>query len=89
MPVLVVEVVSFKGSARIVHTHELDEPTRAYAPAGTFRHELQRPVPFEITLVSPPPLHQPRLPGPRRDFHAVAGGQFRLHVAEVGLHRAQ
>lgn len=33
-----------------VHVYELDEPTRSYAPAGIFRHTLQRPVPFEIAL---------------------------------------
>jgi Uma2 family endonuclease len=34
----------------VVHVYELDLPTRAYAPAGIFRHTLQRPVPFEIDL---------------------------------------
>ncbi|WP_328384810.1 Uma2 family endonuclease [Streptomyces sp. NBC_00400] len=33
-----------------VHVYELDEPTRSYAPAGIFRHTLQRSLPFEISL---------------------------------------
>ncbi|SEE39809.1 Endonuclease, Uma2 family (restriction endonuclease fold) [Streptomyces sp. 2112.3] len=33
-----------------VHVYELDEPTRSYAPAGIFRHTLQRSLPFEINL---------------------------------------
>ncbi|CAM5425125.1 hypothetical protein SALBM135S_08903 [Streptomyces alboniger] len=39
-----------EDGAPVVHAYELDGPTRAYAPAGIFRHELHRPVPFEITL---------------------------------------
>ncbi|AQW53134.1 Uma2 family endonuclease [Streptomyces violaceusniger] len=34
----------------VVHVYELDEPTGAYAPAGIFRHNLQRPVPFKIDI---------------------------------------
>jgi Uma2 family endonuclease len=34
----------------VVHVYELDEPTGSYAPAGIFRHTLQRPLPFEISL---------------------------------------
>lgn len=37
-----------EASAPAVHVYELDGPTAAYAPAGIFRHTLQRPVPFEI-----------------------------------------
>ncbi|MEU9004907.1 Uma2 family endonuclease [Streptomyces sp. NPDC048551] len=33
-----------------VHIYELDEPTSSYAPAGIFRHTLQRPLPFDISL---------------------------------------
>ncbi|MEU9121388.1 Uma2 family endonuclease [Streptomyces sp. NPDC048506] len=33
-----------------VHVYELDEPTHSYAPAGIFRHALQRSLPFEISL---------------------------------------
>lgn len=33
-----------------VHVYELDEPTGSYAPAGIFRHTLQRSLPFEISL---------------------------------------
>ncbi|MCX4819129.1 Uma2 family endonuclease [Streptomyces sp. NBC_01142] len=33
-----------------VHVYELDEPTGSYAPTGIFRHALQRPLPFEISL---------------------------------------
>lgn len=39
-----------EDGAPVVHVYELDRPTRAYAPAGIFRHSLKRPVPFEITL---------------------------------------
>ena len=34
----------------VVHTYELDGPTRTYAPTGIYRGELRRPVPFEIRL---------------------------------------
>jgi hypothetical protein len=33
-----------------MHVYELDEPTGSYAPAGIFRHTLQRPLPFETSL---------------------------------------
>jgi Uma2 family endonuclease len=36
--------------APVVHVYELDQPAKAYAPAGIFRGSLSRPVPFEITL---------------------------------------
>ncbi|WP_207310898.1 Uma2 family endonuclease [Lentzea alba] len=39
-----------EGSLPVVHVYELDEPTRAYAPAGIFRHALKVSVPFEISL---------------------------------------
>ncbi|MBO0654837.1 Uma2 family endonuclease [Streptomyces triculaminicus] len=39
-----------EGGAPVVHVYELDVPTMAYAPAGIFRHALQRPVPFGIGL---------------------------------------
>ncbi|MER5865347.1 Uma2 family endonuclease [Kitasatospora sp. NPDC002040] len=34
----------------VVHVYELDRPTGGYAPAGIFRGELARPVPFPVTL---------------------------------------
>lgn len=39
----------------VVHVYELDEPTRAYAPAGIFRGklELSRPFPVVVGLDSP------------------------------------
>ncbi|WP_371617719.1 Uma2 family endonuclease [Streptomyces sp. NBC_00454] len=42
--------VEDEDGAPVVHVYELDEPTRAYTPAGIFRGTLQRPVPFEISL---------------------------------------
>ncbi|MFE9447026.1 Uma2 family endonuclease [Streptomyces sp. NPDC006739] len=42
--------VEDEAGAPVVHVYELDEPTRAYAPAGIFRGSLHRPVPFEIDL---------------------------------------
>ncbi len=36
--------------APVVHVYELDEPTRAYAPAGIHRGLLKRPVPFPVSL---------------------------------------
>jgi Uma2 family endonuclease len=33
-----------------VHVYELDQPTRQYAPAGIFRHSLERDVPFPTVL---------------------------------------
>lgn len=42
--------VEEEDSAPAVHVYELDAPTGSYAPAGIFRHALERPVPFEITL---------------------------------------
>ncbi|MEU5421481.1 Uma2 family endonuclease [Streptomyces sp. NPDC020799] len=39
-----------EDGAPVVHVYELDEPTRAYAPAGIFRGTLKRPVPFDIEL---------------------------------------
>ncbi|MFL6124644.1 Uma2 family endonuclease [Actinophytocola sp.] len=39
----------------VVHVYELDEPTRAYAPAGIYRSklELDRPFPVVVSLDSP------------------------------------
>ncbi|CDR06817.1 Uma2 family endonuclease [Streptomyces iranensis] len=42
--------VEEQDGAPIVHAHELDEPTGAYAPAGIFRQILERPVPFKIKI---------------------------------------
>lgn len=39
-----------EDGAPVAHVYELDEPTRAYAPAGIFRDFLKRPVPFEIGI---------------------------------------
>ncbi|PJN22639.1 Uma2 family endonuclease [Kitasatospora sp. CB02891] len=32
------------------HVYELDTPTRSYAPAGIFRGDLRRPVPFALDI---------------------------------------
>lgn len=34
----------------VVHTYELDGPTRSYAPTGIHRHALRIPTPFTIEL---------------------------------------
>jgi Uma2 family endonuclease len=34
----------------VVHTYELDGPTRTYAPTGIHRHALSSPAPFAIDL---------------------------------------
>ena len=34
----------------VVHVYELDQPTRLYAPAGIFRHAMERPLPFPMSL---------------------------------------
>ncbi|MDG4784581.1 Uma2 family endonuclease [Micromonospora sp. WMMD1102] len=34
----------------VVHSYELDGPTRSYAPTGIHRHELRSPAPFPIWL---------------------------------------
>lgn len=39
-----------EGTLPVVHVYELDEPTRAYAPAGIFRHTMKVSMPFEISL---------------------------------------
>lgn len=39
-----------EGTVPAVHVYELDAPTGSYAPAGIFRHALQRSLPFEISL---------------------------------------
>lgn len=39
-----------EGGDPVVHVYELDEPTKAYAPAGIFRNSLQRPVPFKVDI---------------------------------------
>lgn len=40
--------VEEEGGLPVAHVYELDQPTRAYAPAGIFRHTLKVSVPFEI-----------------------------------------
>lgn len=42
--------VEDEDGAPVVHVYELDQPTGVYAPAGIFRHALQRELPFEIGL---------------------------------------
>lgn len=42
--------VEDEGGRPVVHVYELDAPARHYAPAGIFRGELKRPVPFDIAL---------------------------------------
>lgn len=42
--------VGEEAGVPVVHVHELDGPTRAYAPAGIFREALKRPLPFELDL---------------------------------------
>ena len=42
--------VEEEHGAPVVHVYELDEPTRAYAPAAICRTVLQRPVPFDIVI---------------------------------------
>ncbi|GGP60417.1 Uma2 family endonuclease [Saccharothrix coeruleofusca] len=42
--------VEDEDTTPVVHVYELDTPTKAYAPAGIFRHSLQRSVPFDINL---------------------------------------
>ena len=43
-------LVEEEDGAPVVHVYELDEPTRAYAPAGIFRDRLERPVPFPVSI---------------------------------------
>jgi len=42
--------VEEEDTSPVVHTYELDGPTRSYAPAGVYRHQLRRPTPFAIEL---------------------------------------
>jgi Uma2 family endonuclease len=42
--------VEDEDGAPVVHVYELDKPTGGYAPAGIFRHTLERSVPFGIAL---------------------------------------
>jgi Uma2 family endonuclease len=42
--------VEEESAAPVIHVYELDTPTGSYAPAGIYRQELQRPVPFRISL---------------------------------------
>ncbi|GAA2635924.1 Uma2 family endonuclease [Streptomyces axinellae] len=42
--------VEEENGAPVVHVYELDRPTSAYAPAGIFRQELRRTVPFSLGL---------------------------------------
>jgi Uma2 family endonuclease len=39
-----------EAEAPVVHTYELDGPTRAYAPTGIHRHQLRTTKPFAIEL---------------------------------------
>jgi hypothetical protein len=39
-----------EDEAPVVHTYELDEPTRSYAPTGIHRHSLSSTGPFAIAL---------------------------------------
>jgi Uma2 family endonuclease len=42
--------VEDETASPVVHTYELDGPTRSYAPTGIHRHELRVPTPFAIQL---------------------------------------
>ncbi|MBE1487057.1 Uma2 family endonuclease [Plantactinospora soyae] len=42
--------VEEEDESPVVHTYELDGPTRSYAPTGVHRHELCSPTPFAIKL---------------------------------------
>jgi Uma2 family endonuclease len=42
--------VEEEDESPVVHTYELDGPTRSYAPAGIHRHELRSATPFPIKL---------------------------------------
>jgi Uma2 family endonuclease len=42
--------VEDENGAPVVHTYELDGPTRSYAPTGIHRTRMVSPVPFEVEL---------------------------------------
>ncbi|AGZ46073.1 Uma2 family endonuclease [Actinoplanes friuliensis] len=42
--------VEDENGAPVVHTYELDGPTRSYAPTGIHRTKMVSPVPFEVEL---------------------------------------
>ncbi|MEU4237932.1 Uma2 family endonuclease [Actinoplanes sp. NPDC026619] len=42
--------VEDEDKAPVVHSYELDGPTRSYAPTGIHRHELRSAMPFPIVL---------------------------------------
>jgi Uma2 family endonuclease len=42
--------VEDENGSPVVHTYELDEPTRSYAPTGIHRRELRTTTPFAISL---------------------------------------
>jgi Uma2 family endonuclease len=42
--------VEDEAGSPVVHTYELDEPTRSYVPTGIHRHELRTTTPFAIKL---------------------------------------
>ena len=42
--------VEDEDGSPVVHTYELDEPTRSYVPIGIHRHELRITTPFAIEL---------------------------------------
>lgn len=42
--------VEDEDGSPVVHTYELDEPTRSYVPIGIHRHELRTTTPFAIEL---------------------------------------
>jgi Uma2 family endonuclease len=42
--------VEEEDNSPVVHTYELDGPTRSYAPTGIYRHQQRRPTPFPIEL---------------------------------------
>ncbi|MEU8236934.1 Uma2 family endonuclease [Actinoplanes missouriensis] len=42
--------VEDEDTSPVVHTYELDGPTRAYAPTGIHRHELRTSTPFAIEI---------------------------------------
>ena len=42
--------VELRDGKPVVHTYELDEPTRLYVPTGIHREKMRSSVPFAITL---------------------------------------
>ncbi len=43
-------LVEDEATGPVVHVHELDEPTRSYAPTGVFRDSPHLSLPFEIDI---------------------------------------